>query len=110
MGKKHNKTMYTYFLEHKTLRTWLTFDGELTNNPTHSKLWQNSHKDYAENELKQRELEYSHDFSGTRRYINQGSQIALGLQGLLKENAMKNGFDLFNDFIVTEHEFVSQKN
>jgi len=100
------KTGYKYFIEHKTLHTWLVVDGTLTNNPNEPGIMSWDEGWLAEEYLKPLQPRVTSDFTGqVSRTDYSGVNIWLALKDQIAEK--NNGADLYSDFIITEHEFVS---
>lgn len=97
-----------YFIEHKKSKKWISISywGEdlLTTDPNEAMSFDYDFdaKRYIEGKMKPT---YSGNFSGTA--FRQNNQISITVQNMIYEGLKKLGFDLFNDFEVTEHEFVS---
>ena len=99
------KTGFKYFIEHSTLRTWVTIDGTLTNNPHEAGIISFDEDWIAEKYLNPIEPDITSDFSGrTVRYDYAGQSLWNSVKKQIAEK--NNGADLYTDFIITEHEFV----
>lgn len=98
------KIAYKYFIEHKTLHTWVTIEGALTNDPNDGGLIMFDERWIAEKYLQPVEPEITSDFSGNNIHYDYTSQSIWNAlkDGISKKN---NGADLYKDFIITEHAF-----
>lgn len=96
--------MTKYFIEHKENHKWVTYNGELTNDPNDDGIISFNEDWLANRWLRELYPTISSDFSG--RVTTVDTSI-IDMQLYLKRQIFeKNGADLFSDFIITEHLFV----
>jgi hypothetical protein len=104
---KADRAGYKYFIEHKTLHLWLVCDGTLTSNPNEVGLLSFNEQWIAKKYLSPIEPEIRSDYTGrTSTTDYTGHFLSDMLKRLTAEK--NNGADLYSDFIITEHEFISQ--
>ncbi len=95
-----------YFIEHHTLKTWLVYDGRLTNNAFHKGIITHDEKWKAEKFLKPQEPTITSDYSG--KSVTTDYAWVHMHNALVSEIAEKNnGADLYKDFIISEHIFLT---
>lgn len=94
---------YKYFIEHKELKSWLKYNGDLTNDPNQALSFDSKWK--AEGWLKPQSPTITSDFSG--RNVTTDYTFVWMHENLKKQiAAVNNGADLYTDFVITEHLFV----
>ncbi len=99
--------MIKYFIEHKKTQTWLTVNGELTNNPNHEFILSSKDKFNMDNWLLPMEVAFDSDYSGKFFMENEESDMIVVLQHDIIGKLKSNNIFLFEDFIITEHEFIN---
>lgn len=96
------ETKHTYFIEHKVFGKWLTFDGELTDNPDNPWILKFEEDWLAEDYLKPQSPTITSDFSG--QHVHYNYSFVIMHEQLVEQIAEKNdGVNLYTDFIVTKH-------
>lgn len=94
-----------YLIEHKESRKWLCYDGTLTNDANKALRFDNRFT--AESCLKPKTPDVIGDFGGNNVSYD---YMGVNLWNQVKEQTLeKSGADLYTDFIITEHEFVTNK-
>ena len=95
-----------YLIEHKELHTWLRFDGTLTNNPNDESLLCFNDEFSAKEHLEPLQPTITSDFSGLNATYSYHGII---LWQHIRERTMEknNGADLYKNFYITEHEYLS---
>ncbi len=99
-----------YFLEKKGVQSWITILGDLTNDPNDKSILSFKHKFDAEDWLKPMAVRWYSDFSGKSMRQDEGHNFSIRIQDSIKEKLALKNIDLYNDFLVTEHEFINNDN
>jgi hypothetical protein len=106
MERTYRIEQKSWLLEHKTTGQWVTLKGTLTKDPLDKWLIKGNDKFLAEQWLEPMFRHMESNFANTEFRYNKDQDAMITIQEAIFKSLLEQGYDLYNDFIATEHQWL----